>query len=73
MASARLTADRGLTAGRGLTAEPGTVFIKPMWVDDQDVWIATGVAPYAGSDAVDVDGVLRRARASLDAASPGAR
>ena len=56
-----------------LTAEPGTVFIKPMWVDDQDVWIATGVAPYAGSDAVDVDGVLRRARASLDAASPGAR
>jgi hypothetical protein len=56
-----------LSDGRSWTifAEPGAVFVQPMWVDEHEVWIATGVQPYPGSEAVDVDGVMRWSRDAL--------
>jgi hypothetical protein len=62
-------------AGWEIAAEPGTVFLKEVWVDDQDVWLATGVKPLldAGSDAVFEDGLMRFTRASLGPPTLSAR
>ncbi len=55
-------------AGWSIDAEPNTVFTKAMWVDDQDVWIATGIQPYLPrSEQVFEDGIVRFSRASLGA------
>jgi hypothetical protein len=53
-----------LSDGRRWTiaADPGTVFVQPMWVDDREVWIATGVLPYPGSEAIDVGSIVRWSR-----------
>lgn len=53
-------------AGWTITAEPGTVFVKEMWVDNTDVWLATGIQPFLpGSESVYEDGIVRITRASL--------
>lgn len=59
-----------LSDGWGWTidAEPDRTFLQPLWVDDNDVWILTGVTPYPGRpDIVDQDGIMRVSRASLGA------
>jgi hypothetical protein len=58
-----------LADGSGWTihAEPDTVFVKAMWVDEQDVWIATGIRPYFPSEITYEDGIVRLARTSLGA------
>lgn len=59
-----------LSDGWGWTidAEPDRVFLQPLWVDDNDVWILTGVTPYPGRpDLIDQDGIMRVTRASLGA------
>ena len=54
-------------AGWTIHAEPDTVFVKAMWVDEQDVWIATGIRPYFPSEITYEDGTIRLARTSLGA------
>lgn len=60
--TARLTR---LSDGVGWTvqAEPGERFLQPVWVDDQEVWLATGT-DYETSDSY-MTGILRLARSSL--------
>lgn len=48
--------------GWPIEAETDRIFLQPLWVDDNDVWMLTGIP-----DLVIQDGIMRVSRASLGA------
>ena len=52
--------------GWSIAAEPSDAFVTPLWVDDNEVWISTGVANAPNYQA-DEKGIMRLDRTTLGA------